>query len=134
VLRALVLAGALAALPCAAAAAPDAPASAAPGTSIPFKKPGAEPASDWSRALAALVAVAALGWAGLYALRRLRLVPPVLRGAARRIRLLETSRLDARVTLYLVASDGRAFLLGRCGDSLVVLRDFEAPAQPGERA
>ena len=36
------------------------------------------------------------------------------------------TRLDARVTLYLVEGETRSYLLGRCGDSLVVIRDFEA--------
>jgi flagellar biogenesis protein FliO len=132
VLRPLVLAAVLLALPGVAGA--DAAQPAAPGAAIPFKKPERELASDWTRALAALVVAAGLGWAGLYALRRSRIVPAALRGGSRRIRLIETARLDARVTVYLVVSDGRGFLLGRCGDSLVVLRDFEAPASPEDRA
>jgi len=133
-----VLAGTLAAGIAPAAAAADAPQAAAPGAAIPFKKAEREPSSDWAQAFAALIVVAGLAWAGLYALKRWRLVPAALGGgAARRIRLLEAARLDARVTLYLVAGDGRTFLLGRCGDSLVLLRDFEAgmtPRIPAEAA
>jgi flagellar biogenesis protein FliO len=129
VLRALLSAGVLAAALSAGAGAADAPQTGAPGAAIPFK-PAGEASSDWTQAFGALVVVAALAWVGLYALKRTRLLPAALRGA-RRIRVVETTRLDARVTLYLVVSEGRGFLLGRCGDSLVVLRDFEAPASPG---
>jgi hypothetical protein len=131
VLRALILAGVLAAASPTAASAGDAPQAAAPGAGIPFKKEERESSSDWAQAFAALVVAAGIGWAALHALRRSRIVPAALRGGARRVRLVETARLDARVTLYLVASDGRDFLLGRCGDSLVVLGDSAAPAPPG---
>lgn len=130
-LRTLLSAGVLATALCAAALAADAPQPAAPGGAIPFK-PVRESSPDWVQALGALVTVAALAWGAVYALKRARLVP-TLRGA-RRIRLVETARLDARVTLYLVAGEGRRFLLGRCGDSLVVLRDFEAPAAASDEA
>ncbi len=135
-LRALLIALALAVPGPGHAAAADAPRAEAPVATIPFKKPEREPASEWAQALAALVVIGALAWAGLVALKRSRFVPPALRGG-RRIRLVETARLDARVTLYLVASEGRGLLLGRCGDTLVMIRDFEAPTPtgaPGEGA
>lgn len=130
-LRALVLALALAAaVPGGAAGAADVPRADSPGAAIPFKKTEREPSSDWAQALGALVVIGALAWAGLTALRRSRFAPGGLRGG-RKIRLVETARLDARVTLYLVASEGRGLLLGRCGDTLVVIRDFDASASAG---
>jgi flagellar biogenesis protein FliO len=139
-LRALTFAAALAAacapmaLPAAALAA-DAPQAAGPATSIPFKKEEREPSADWTHAFAALAVAAAVGWGALYLLRRTRIVPAALR-ASSRIRLVETARIDARVTLYLVSAEGRGFLLGRCGDSLVLLKDFDAPvaSRVSERA
>lgn len=128
-LRALVVAGAL----CAACAAPARAADPPPQTPapIPFKKDEPEGGAGLAQALAALALAAVAGGAAIYALRRSRLVPGAWRGASRRITLVETMRLDPRVTLYLVVSDGRTFLLGRAGDSLVVLRESDAPASPG---
>lgn len=108
--------------------AADAPMPAAPDSAIPFKKAEREPSSEWVQAFGALVLVGALAWAAVYALKRSRLAPGALRGA-RRIRLVEMARLDTRVTLYLVEGEDRSYLLGRCGDSLVVIRDFEG--RPG---
>jgi len=130
VLRVLLLSIVLAGTVPGAAAAADAPQAEAPGAAIPFKKPAREMSSDWAQALGALVVIGALAWAAVYALKRSRFAPPTLRGG-RRIRLVETARLDARVTLYLVTSDGRGLLLGRCGDTLVMIRDFEEPASAG---
>lgn len=128
-LRALLASGIVAAacLTGAPAAAADAPPAAA-DSAIPFKKAEREPSSEWVQAFGALVLVGALAWAAVYALKRSRLAPAALRGA-RRIRLVETARLDTRVTLYLVEGEDRSYLLGRCGDSLVVIRDFEG--RPG---
>jgi flagellar biogenesis protein FliO len=105
--------------------AADAP-SAASASAIPFKKEQSEASSSWGNALASLIVVLGIGWAGVYALRRFRFMPAALGGGDRRIRLVEATRLDARVTLYLVVADGRSFLLGRCGDSLVMVKDLGA--------
>src|SRR5215467_7000987 len=110
----------------------------AAGAPIPFRKDDRDVTSGLSTTVGVLVLLALIGWGGLYALRRLRLAPPGLlgkaAGKARRVRLVETLRIDPRLTLYVVAADDKTLLLGRCGDTLVVASELPHEQSPGASA
>jgi hypothetical protein len=119
----LVLAACLAA-PLPAMPADGEPGAGATGAPIPFRKDDRGATSGLSTTIGVLVLLALMGWGGLYALRRLKLAPQALMGKARRVRLVETLRIDPRLTLYVVAADDKTLLLGRCGDTLVVASEL----------
>ena len=131
----LVLAACLAAPPPAMPADGESAANAS-GAPIPFRKDDRDATSGLSTTVGVLVLLALIGWGGLYALRRFKLAPPGFLGKAagnaRRVKVIETLRIDPRLTLYVVAADDKTLLLGRCGDTLVVASELPSSDAPGE--
>jgi hypothetical protein len=128
---ALGLIACLAASPRPALAQSEAGAAGAAVASIPFRKDDRDVGSGLPAAIGVLVFLALLGWGGTVALRRYKLAPPGFAGKPKRVRLIESARIDARLTLYLVTADGKTLLLGRCGDSLIVASELPSVEAPG---
>jgi flagellar biogenesis protein FliO len=96
------------------------------GKTIPYKKEemGATTASGQAFAIVTVllgIACAGLVVAKRYFPRGLDFRLPLKPGASRRLQLVETMRLDARTSLYLVQLDDRVLLLAQSGDSVTPL-------------
>ena len=105
------------------AAADGAKAQQPSGTTIPFRDDGKATEGGGAAALVVLLAFAAAAGAAVYLGRRFKLIP-VAGESSGKIRVLESRRLDAKTTLYLVTAEDQTLLLGRCGESLVTLADL----------
>lgn len=127
IVRTLVLAASVALATHAAAAShapPESAASQARPASIPFKQDKETTAELSGRVLAALLACALAGAAGIYLIRR-RWMPRQAASTGRRLQLLEVQRIGVKSSLVLLRwddeellmlqSDGQAQLVARKG-------------------
>jgi flagellar biogenesis protein FliO len=97
---------------------------------IPYKpQSGPGTATLIAQTLLVLAGVIALGFAGVYAMKRyLPFIAGYTEKGQRRVQVIETRRLTPRATLFLVELDDMIFLLGQSGDRIVNL--YQAPAGP----
>lgn len=113
-----------------AAALAPAPAAAPAAHPIPFKKEGSDTSDAAGKSLLALALIVGAAWGGVMLLKRTQ--PQWQRklglpgAAGRRLQLVETLRLSAKATLYLVELDDKTLLLAHSGERITV-----AAAEPG---
>lgn len=95
---------------------------------IPYKpQSGPGTAALIAQTLLVLAGVIALGFVGVYAMKRyLPFIAGYAEKGQRRVRVVETRRLTPRATLFLVELDDTIFLLGQSGDRITNLYQTQA--------
>ena len=99
---------------------------------IPYKpQSGPGTATLIAQTLLVLAGVIALGFVGVYAMKRyLPFIAGYAEKGQRRVRVVETRRLTPRATLFLVELDDTIFLLGQSGDRITNLYQTQAGPRP----
>lgn len=106
------------------------------GAAIPYREDGPGLAQQAASAGGIALLLLALAVALLLALRR-RLAGRLAPAASGGLRCAASTSLSPHTRVHVLAYRGREYLLAQCGDSLLHIAQFDAPAEaqaPGEQA
>jgi flagellar biogenesis protein FliO len=113
-------------------------ASGATNSAIPYKTEESGAGKAAGSAFAALVGVIGVACLGLLAAKRyfpklsLQLKLPLPIAANRRMKVVESLRLGAKASLYLVQWDQRTFLIAQSGETVTLIADDDAVSSDRE--